>query len=203
MNRLKIARKENGLTQAHVAQYIGLSQPSYSDWERGVTKIDSNSLSKLATLFNRSTDYLLGDTPADAISTVILVPVLGYIQAGIPIEAIEDIIDWEEIPAEWGKGGKEYFGLKVRGDSMYPDYLEGDTVILRKTPCCESGDICAVLVNGDEATLKEVKIFEDGRLQTIPRNSAYAPCTYTPEQIEGLPVAICGVVVELRRRVKK
>ena len=72
------------------------------------------------------------------------------------MDAIEDIQDWEEVPASWGSGGREYFGLRVKGDSMYPKYLEGDTVILRKQPTCDSGDDCAVLVNGDAATLKQV-----------------------------------------------
>ncbi len=100
-------------------------------------------------------------------------------------------------------GGKEYFGLRVHGDSMYPEYLDGDTVIVRRQPCCDNGDICVVYVNGYEATLKQVKLLEDGGLSLIPRNPTYAPRTFTPAEIADLPVAICGVVVELRRKVKK
>ncbi|MBM6722236.1 helix-turn-helix domain-containing protein [Pseudoflavonifractor phocaeensis] len=130
------------------------------------------------------------------------IPVLGTIPAGIPLEAIEDILDWEEVPAAWGSGDRQYFGLRVRGDSMYPRYLEGDTVILRKETTCESGDDCAVLVNGDVATLKQVMIRGDGSLELRPTNPAYPPRIYSPAEIESLPVQIIGVVVELRRKIK-
>ena len=86
---------------------------------------------------------------------------------------------------------------------MWPDYLPGDIVIVRKAPCCESGDICVVYVNGYEATLKQVKLGEDGSVTLVPKNQSYPPRTYTPEEVETLPVAICGVVVELRRKIKK
>ena len=130
------------------------------------------------------------------------IPVLGAIPAGIPLEAIEDILDWEEIPAAWDSGDRQYFGLKVRGDSMYPRYLDGDTVILQKETTCESGDDCAVLVNGSEATLKQVMIKGDGSLELRPTNPAYPPRTYSPAEIESIPVQIIGVVVELRRKIK-
>lgn len=131
------------------------------------------------------------------------IPILGNVAAGIPIEAIEDIIDWEEIPESMCAGGKEYFGLQVKGDSMYPDYLEGDTVIVRKTPCCDSGDVCVVYVNGYDATLKQLRLGDDGSVTLLPRNPAYPPRTYTKEEVQSLPVSIAGVVVELRRKVKK
>ena len=109
---------------------------------------------------------------------------------------------WEEIPAAWATGDRQYFGLRVKGDSMYPRYLEGDTVILQKEKTCESGDDCAVLVNGEEATLKQVMIRGDGSLELRPTNPAYPPRIYSPAEIESLPVQIIGVVVELRRKIK-
>ena len=130
------------------------------------------------------------------------IPVLGTIPAGIPLEAIEDIQDWEEIPAAWGSGDRQYFGLRVKGDSMYPRYLDGDTVILRKETTCESGDDCAVLVNGEGATIKQVIRKGDGSLELRPTNPAYPPRIYSPAEVESLPVQIIGVVVELRRKIK-
>ena len=201
MNNLKKARRAKGLTQVEVAKIIGLSQSSYSDWERGTTKIDNISLARLSELFEASTDYLLGkeDSPVQG---AIKIPVLGSIPAGIPVEAVEDILDWEEIPASWATGGREYFGLKVKGDSMYPKYLEGDTVILRKQNTCDSGDDCVVMVNGYDATLKQVFLREDGSREIRPLNPSYPPTTYTTEDIAALPVSIAGVVVELRRKIK-
>ena len=200
MNNLKVARKAKGLTQVQVAKIIGLSQGSYSEWESGKTKIDAISLARLAELFETSADYLLGNTSAPKES--VRIPVLGSIPAGIPVEAVEDIQDWEEIPTSWTSGGREYFGLKVKGDSMYPKYLDGDTVILRKQSVCDSGDDCAVLVNGCDATLKQVFLHEDGSVETRPANPAYPPRTYTPKEVVELPVSIVGVVVELRRKIK-
>lgn len=200
MNNLKAARKAKKLTQIEVANAIGLSQSSYSYWENSDVKIEPSALSKLADLFGVTVDYLIGasDTPINSVS----VPVLGSVPAGIPLEAIEDVLDWEEIPAAMCAGGREYFALRVSGDSMWPDYLEGDVVIVRRSPTCESGDVCVVYVNGYDATLKQVKISEDSCLSLIPKNPSYPPRTFTPQEIQELPVSIAGVVVELRRKIK-
>lgn len=203
MNNLKSARKATGLTQAEVAASIGITQNAYSYWENGKVKIDHESLAKLSKLFGVTIDYLMGisEQPQD---NIVKIPVLGTIPAGIPLEAIEDIIDYEEIPKSFLSGGKEYFALTVKGDSMWPDYLPGDVVIVRKQPICNSGDDCIVYVNGYDATLKQLKFNnEDHSLTLIPRNQSYPPRTYTQEEIQALPVTIAGVVVELRRKIKK
>lgn len=203
MNNLKSARKATGLTQAEVAASIGITQNAYSYWENGKVKIDHESLAKLSKLFGVTIDYLMGisEQPQD---NIVKIPVLGTIPAGIPLEAIEDIIDYEEIPQSFLSGGKEYFALAVKGDSMWPDYLPGDVVIVRKQPICNSGDDCIVYVNGYDATLKQVKLNdEDHSLTLIPRNQSYPPRTFTQEEIQALPVTIAGVVVELRRKIKK
>ena len=199
MNRLKEARKAKGLTQEQVAEYIGLTQGSYSLWERGKTKIDNQSLMRLAALFDVSIDYLLGKE--DIPPAPVRIPVLGSVPAGIPTEAIQDVLDWEEIPAAMCEGGRAYFGLRVTGDSMYPQFLDGDVVIVRKEATCVSGDICVVYVDGYDATLKQVILGPDGSLTLRPKNPGYAPRTYTAQEVRDLPVSICGVVVELRRKV--
>ena len=203
MNNLKSARKATGLTQAEVAASIGITQNAYSYWENGKVKIDHESLAKLSKLFGVTIDYLMGisEQPQD---NIVKIPVLGTIPAGIPLEAIEDIIDYEEIPQSFLSGGKEYFALAVKGDSIWPDYLPVDEVIVRKQPICNSGDDCIVYVNGYDATLKQVKLNdEDHSLTLMPRNQSYPPRTYTQEEIQALPVTIAGVVVELRRKIKK
>lgn len=203
MNNLKAARKAANMTQADVAKIVGISQNGYSYWENGKAKIDHESLVKLSALFGVSIDYLMGasDVPAEK---ALRIPVLGSVPAGIPIEAIEDVVDWEEIPAAMTAGGKEYFALQVQGDSMWPDYLPGDIVIVRKQPCCGSGEDCVVYVNGFDATLKQVKHNDEQQtMSLIPRNPSYPPRTFTKEEIENLPVTIAGVVVELRRKVQR
>lgn len=202
MNRLKELRKGKGLTQVELAKQIGIGQSGYSDWERGITRIDSESLAKLSALFSVSVGYILGEDENER-ESFRRVPVLGSVPAGIPIDAIEDIIDWEDLPESMFTGDKEYFALEVKGDSMWPDYLPGDIVIVQRQPCCESGDVCVVYVNGYAATLKQVKVDEDGSVSLIPQNPEYPPRTYSPDEVQSLPVTICGVVVELRRKIQK
>ena len=113
--------------------------------------------------------------------------------AGVSIDAIEDIVDWEDIPTEWLNGGREYFGLKVKGDSMYPKYMEGDTIIVRKENDCESGQDCVVYVNGYDATLKKVIKKQDCII--------WQPLKIYDYNDEDNPVIIAGVVVEIRRTV--
>lgn len=136
---------------------------------------------------------------SSATPTSVRIPVLGAIPAGIPIEAIENIDDWEEIPKEWTIGGKQYFGLKIKGDSMYPKYLEGDTVIFMKADNCENGDECAVYVNGYDATFKKV-VKKPDHIILQPLNPAYEPMMFDYDDPKH-PITIAGVVVELRRKL--
>lgn len=128
--------------------------------------------------------------------------VYGTIPAGIPMECIEDILDTEEISVDMLKGGKQYFGLRVKGNSMEPEYLDGDTLILEKVNDCESGDDCVVMVNGNDCTFKRVFKNENGIILQ-PLNPSYSPIIYTNEQIETLPVKIIGVVEEFRRKKRR
>lgn len=206
MLRLKDLRLEKGVSQQIVADYLEITRQAYSNYENGNRAPDNETLLKLAEYFDVTVGYLLGvendrSIGVDHISGI-RIPILGYIPAGIPVEAVEEIIDWEEIPPEWTLGGREYFGLKVKGDSMYPKYLEGDTVILRKQSTCDSGDDCAVMVNGDDSTLKQVFFRDSGSMELRPLNPSYPPRTFSAEELTTLPVSIAGVVVELRRKIK-
>lgn len=127
------------------------------------------------------------------------IPVYGCIPAGLPLEAIDCIEGYVDVPAEWLAKGDEYFGLRVKGDSMSPKYLDGDLIILRRQPDCESGQDAAVRVNGDEATLKKVVKLTDG-IMLQPLNPDYTPRQYDYTD-EDYPIEIMGVVVQLRRDV--
>ena len=196
MNRLKELRKAKQMTQAEVAKIVGIGQSGYSFWESGRSKIDDAGLRKLASLYNVTIDYLLG-TDTNKPKQSVQIPVLGDVAAGIPIEAIENIVDYEEIDAALAATG-EFFGLRIKGDSMEPRIREGDVVIVRKQSDADTGDTAVVLVNGDSATVKRIKKEPDGDLWLIPNNPAYDTHHYTPEEIRHLPVSIIGKVVELR-----
>lgn len=159
-------------------------------------------IEELLSMLNNDQEFTLNEDKKVNDSNSAVVFVYGNIPAGIPMECIEDIIDTEEIPAEMLKGGKQYFGLKVKGDSMEPEYLDGDTLILEKADDCESGDDVVIMVNGNDATFKRVFKNENGIILQ-PLNNMYQPMPYTNEQIVNLPVRIIGIVEEIRRKKRR
>ncbi len=126
------------------------------------------------------------------------IPVLGDVAAGIPIEAITDVVDYEEIDGALAATG-EFFGLRIKGDSMEPRMRDGDVVIVRKQDSAETGDTVVVLVNGDSATVKKIKYGPDG-ISLIPTNPVHDVQFYSCADVERLPVRVIGKVVELRAK---
>jgi len=198
-NVLYTLRKAKNMTQEEVSAHLSMDRRNYQKLELcEINKIANDRLQKLAQLYNVSMDFLFSNGKLEPTSKGVRVAVLGSIPAGIPIEAIEDIIDFEEIPVDMAMTG-EYFGLKVKGNSMSPRISHNDVVIIRRQDTAETNDICAVMVNGYEATLKQIKKSESG-ITLIPFNSEYTPMFYTNEDIEKLPIRIIGKVVELRAK---
>lgn len=198
MERLKMLRQKKNVLQKDVAEAINVSRTTYVKYENGDSEPSHKILIKLAEYYNVSIDYLLNKTNSRNYNKGIKIPVLGSVAAGIPISAIQDIIDEEEISEELASTG-EFFGLVIKGDSMSPIITNGDTVIVRSQPDAENGDIAIVLVNGDEATCKKIKKTPEG-VMLIPLNPEYEPTFYSNKQIEQLPVRIIGKVVEQRRK---
>ena len=195
---LKKLREGKGLSQAKFAKEIGVSQSTVGMWESGKNKPEFSALLKIADYFNVTTDILTGiETETQKRST--RVPVLGTVQAGIPIDAIEEIIDYEELKPEMMAHGEEHFALQVKGSSMEPRMREGDVVIVRKQPDVNHDDTAIVLVNGGEATIKRVLKSESG-IMLAPNNPAYETKFYSNKEIAVLPVVILGKVVELRAK---
>ena len=207
-DRISKKMKEKAFSYGELSKITGISKSVLQRYATGETeKIPINRIEIISKALGCSAAYLMGwdefPTPYNVVRKKgVKIPVLGVIPAGIPIEAIEDIVDWEEIPIDWTKGGKEYFALQVKGDSMYPEYLPGDVVIVQKSPNCESGDDCVVYINGYDATLKKVIKNADNSITIRPLNANYPPQTFSAEEIAKLPVTIGGVVVELRRKKK-
>ena len=197
MEILKELRSSMGFSQQKLADKLGVSRSTVAMWESGASQPDNDSLLHLAKIFNTSTDFLLGSVEERYASPKgVKVPVLGYIRAGIPLDAVEEILDYEEVdPAMTAKG--DLFALRVKGDSMEPRIREGDVIICAETPCVESGTVAVVLVNGNEATVKKVVKHKEG-LSLVAFNPAYSPMFYTNEECETLPVRIVGRVIELR-----
>lgn len=204
-------RQSHGLSMEEFGRRAGLSKAYISLIERGkntrsnkpiVPSIDT--MKAIADGLEMDLDVLLRSIdPSQKIKINsthpkgVQIPVLGRVVAGVPLEAVEEILDYEEITPELAATG-EFFALQIRGRSMEPRMLEGDVVIVRKQDDVESGDIAIVLVNGDEATVKKIKKMSTGITLIATNISVYEPHFYSNEEIEALPVQILGKVVELR-----
>ena len=130
-------------------------------------------------------------------SMAYLITVLGRVAAGIPIEAVEDVIDNEEISEKIAKKTGDFFALQIHGDSMEPRMCEGDVVIVRQQDDAESGDIVIAMINGDDATCKRLRKYRDG-IELISNNPSYVAMFFSNDEIISKPVKIIGKVVELR-----
>ena len=177
------------------------------DTVKYVAKGMNTSIEEILKILDEEQEFVVNqDLPSthknNSSSNFAVVFVYSTIPAGIPMECIEDILDTEEISADMLKGGKQYFGLKIKGDSMEPDYLDGDVIIFQKQDDCENGDDCVVMVNGNDGTFKRVFKNENGIILQ-PLNNKYQPMIYSNEQIETLPVKILGVFEELRRKKRR
>lgn len=198
--RIKMLREQRGITQSELAEICKVSDKAVSTWENGRNIPRMGAIQRMADYFGIPKSAIIENIapPVNAIR----IPVLGNIPAGIPLSAVEDIEGWEELSPDMLRGGKEYFALAINGDSMMPEYRDGDVLILRKQDSCETGDDCAVMVNGDDATFKRVRRSEKG-ITLQPLNPAYDPMFFSNEEIMSLPVRIIGVVVEIRRKIRK
>lgn len=189
--------KEKNKTQNELAEYVGVSKTTVSEWIAAKKYPRIEKIQAIAECF----DVYRSDITESKVknqSKAVRIPVLGKVIAGIPIEAIEEIIDYEEITEQMARTG-DFFALQVTGDSMEPQMSEGDVVIVRKQDDLDSGQIGIVLVNGDEATVKKVVKKENG-IMLVPFNSDYEPWFYDQYDIETKPVKIIGRVVELRKK---
>ena len=195
--QIRLLRKEANMTQQELASKLYVSQQAVGKWERGEATPNPETIVAMSRIFGVSADTLLGESAPPLSTGGTWVPVLGDVAAGIPIEAVENIVDYEEIDTAMASNGK-YYGLRIKGSSMEPRIREGDVVIVRQQEDADTGDTAVVLVNGESATVKRIKKEPDGGLWLLPNNPAYDPQHYSPAEVAEKPVRIIGKVVELR-----
>ena len=195
--QIRLLRKEANMTQQELASKLFVSQQAVGKWERGEATPNPETIVAMSRIFGVSADTLLGESAPPLSTGGTWVPVLGDVAAGIPIEAVENIVDYEEIDTAMASNGK-YYGLRIKGSSMEPRIREGDVVIVRQQEDADTGDTAVVLVNGESATVKRIKKEPDGGLWLLPNNPAYDPQHYSPAEVADKPVRIIGKVVELR-----
>ena len=182
---------------------LGFKYTTVSNWLQGTKYPRIDKIELMARYFGITKADLVEkrQEPAPTLKETYRIPVLGKVAAGIPIEACEDIIDYEYLSNRYKNDGYNYFALRIQGKSMEPTIMDGDNVIVRQQPTVDSGDIAIVLINGDSATAKEVNITKDG-ITLIGHNvSVYSPHHYTQKDIKELPVNILGKVTEIRRHL--
>lgn len=196
---IKEIRDRFNLTQDELGEIAGVSGGAVSTWERGTAEPRMGAVQKIADKLKISKADIIEDRNPIKTVRAIRIPVLGRVQAGIPIDAQEEIVDWEEITPDMGITG-EFFGLRINGDSMQPRIVEGDVVIVRQQSDAESGDVVIALVNGNEATIKKLIKYENGGIALVAFNPLYEPLRYSEVDIASLPVQIIGKVVELRAK---
>lgn len=203
-NFVKIC-KNRGEYPTNVVSNLGLANSSQTKWKKGAIPSVA-TIRKIADYLHVTVSELLEESEENIENSytqkkknVLRVPVYGNVAAGVPIEAIEDIEDYEELDADkYPKG--EYMALRISGDSMEPVIQRGDIVIIYRQDYAEEGDTAIVLVNGCDATCKRIKKTPDG-IKLVSINPTYKPMSFTRQQIEDLPVIILGKVIELRRKV--
>lgn len=189
-------RDKKGVKDAEVARNTKIAPSVFSEWKKGKSNPKQDKLQRIADYFGVSIEYLMTGEERTTItqSPHPYIPILGKVIAGVPVEAVEDVIGKIQINENLAKTGN-FFALEVKGDSMQPRLQEGDIVVVKEQADVESGQIAIVCVNGDEYTIKKIKKSESG-ITLIPFNPAYEPIFYTNEEIEKLPVEIKGRVVQ-------
>ena len=167
-------------------------------WENGTRSPIMADVLKIADLFKVELKDLIQNNiiydNAEMIKDTVKIAIYGSIKAGIPLESQNDIVDYMDIPKEWVKGGRQLFGLKISGDSMYPKYQDGEVVIFEHTDDIETykGKDCAVMINHTESTFKKVLVNEQG-IVLQPYNASYNIMMFSKDEVDNLPITILGV----------
>ncbi len=193
-------RMKNNMTLEELGKKVGVGKSTVRKWEKGmIANMRRDKIAKLATALNVSPAYLMGweETPTENIK-IVKIPIYGSIAAGIPISANTDIVGYV-YDTEGLFDPDTHFCLEIKGDSMTPDFHEGDKVIVHSQPDAETGEVVAVMIDGCEATCKRLKKYEDS-IALVSNNPLYEPMIFTAEEIASLLVQIMGKVVELRRK---
>ena len=205
-DRIRELRIKKDMSQEDLAKAVGFTSKT------SIAKIESNDrgvrmdyLVKIAQVLGTTPTYLLVGYKDEQLKRepAVRIRVVGDVAAGIPIEEIddnewEDPDSWEEIPQSMARHG-DYFGLRLKGDSMSPRMNEGDVVIVKKQTYADDGDIIIAQVNGDKATCKKIRKSEEG-ITLVGLNPQFEPIFYTWRQVAELPLSIIGKVVELRAK---
>ncbi len=190
---------EKDKTQQDMCNDLGWKKGTVSAWVNGTRMPKMDKIDIMCKYFGCERDDLLFDAREVKMMRSVSIPVYARVAAGIPLEASEEIVDREEIPKKWTEFG-DYYGLRIRGDSMQPRIEEGDVVIVRKQSTADDGQTVIAIVNGNDAVCKKLKVYKDG-IALVSNNPMYAPMYFSTSDTQDIPVRIIGRVVEIRGKL--
>ena len=205
--RLRKAMDLRDLKQVDLVTQTKLPKSSISQYLSGVREPKQKAIYLLSEVLSVEPGWLMGsDVPmvesrrpanAQPLNDSCRIPLVGRVAAGQPIFDEGNIIGEVFVDPDLIAGSENVYALKVRGDSMSPKILDGDTLIVREQSTADDGEIVIVTVNGDEGTCKKLKRYPDA-LALVSINPLYEPIMYTWEEVEQLPVRIVGKVLQSR-----
>lgn len=188
-----------GENQPDIAEVLGVTKSAVNSYFTGTKMPRMDRIKKLAEHFGCNVSDLIDDKTVEDQITAVAIPVLGTVPAGVPIEAIQDILGYEEIPKIMADTG-EFFCLRVEGNSMYPLLYSGETIVIKKQETADNGDIVVALVDNEETTVKRLKKVSDGIILEA-ENPEYNSLYFNEKQIQNEKVKIIGKAVESRKKL--
>ena len=203
--RIKNRRNMLGISADQLAEMTGKSRATIYRYENeDIKNLPSTILETLAIALNTTPADLMGwdETESNVArfkhpiitNDTVTFPVIGEIAAGYDSIAVEDWSgDTVEVPSVYLKGRKyeDYIVLAVKGDSMYPHYMEGDKVLILRQSCVNNnGDVGAVIYNDEMATLKKIFTNPD-YVELVPISPEYKPKRIDGEEMDH--VCILGI----------
>ncbi len=202
--RIKLLRKEHGLTQEELGAKIGVKKAAVQKYEKGTVKnIKRDSLIKLAKCLDTTPEYLLGwdDTPSNATpvddADLVMIPIIGRVAAGLSCFAETNITDYEPVQASDITGGEQYAFLRVIGDSMYPLFMEGDLVLVRCQTSVDSGSYAVVTIDEEDGVVKKI-VYGSDFIELHSINPMYPIRRFEGEDV--LRIRVFGLVKEVKRK---
>lgn len=211
--RIRMARKKKGLTQEELASQLGYkSKSSVAHIENG-RDIPRSMVVRLAEILDTTPAYLMGweedakeDTQSVSIKDAIpfdpdrmrAFPVLGKVSAGMgSFTDPDNMIGTMTTDIDGLIEDYDYVWLRVEGDSMEPELLDGDYVLVRVQETAETGDLSVVLVDNESGVVKRIDYEEQNHITLISNNPRYAPRVFVREEMNR--VRIFGKVVKMSR----
>jgi repressor LexA len=211
-SRIRERRLEKRLSQEQLAEKLGMKRPNVAGYEAGRIIPPGNVMRELADILDCTTDYLLGrdKSPIDLdnvrrminsqdlemlpVDDLTYLPIIAEISCGIPLYTEDNVVG--SFPVDRSmvnvKSG-QYVWLRAKGDSMVDANInDGSLVLVRVQPEVEEGDVAAVCIDDETATLKRV-FFQEGFVLLVPENSKMKPMSYPRSRVRIVGKAVQAI----------